>query len=430
MTINITAGTADDARIEFAFAETPSALPTAEAYADDTKLGDATVSAVTGTNIYEATYTVPALTASGTRVYFRINYEIASVAQPTVPLFVGVVDQFGALFEAIKAYGDNEWGTATGFAVAGDAMALTIGERTTLAGVVDSTLLDAGDATDLIASIVSRIGNTNVDEASLVGLIRADIERSGGILKLLSDRTTEARLAKLDRDLAEAGDEMALTSAADTSIAARVRTELTPELDLIDVAISSLAEEGDEMDLTDAVQAELADAIVASIQGATSSTPSDSEAVATNAYRQWPGALIGEDLDESLEYASDWSIEFLDVGAAPVGEKVYFTIKTDPDTVDDDNATIQVEYDVDSTVTTLVTVNGVANGATDKATVTYSDYVVDSVTYKKATIYLPDDITADVAAGTYTRDLKRVGLSGQLGRKVFNVVSPVTRTYE
>jgi hypothetical protein len=47
---------------------------------------------------------------------------------------------------------------------------------------------------------------TTVDEAVLSNLLRADIERSGGVLKELSDRTTEARLAKLDRDLASAAD--------------------------------------------------------------------------------------------------------------------------------------------------------------------------------------------------------------------------------
>ena len=36
----------------------------------------------------------------------------------------------------------------------------------------DARLLDAGDATDLIASIVSRIGNTNVDQTALVAAFR------------------------------------------------------------------------------------------------------------------------------------------------------------------------------------------------------------------------------------------------------------------
>jgi hypothetical protein len=41
------------------------------------------------------------------------------------------------------SHGGGSWITATGFAVAGDAMTLTAGERTTLAGVVDTTLTAA-----------------------------------------------------------------------------------------------------------------------------------------------------------------------------------------------------------------------------------------------------------------------------------------------
>jgi hypothetical protein len=43
-------------------------------------------------------------------------------------------------------HGAGSWATATGFAVAGDAMTLTAGERTTLSGVVDTTLVAAHGA--------------------------------------------------------------------------------------------------------------------------------------------------------------------------------------------------------------------------------------------------------------------------------------------
>lgn len=62
---------------------------------------------------------------------------------------------------------------ATGFAVAGDAMALTTDERNTVAGVIDSRLLNAGDATDLIAGIVARLGTVDIDQTSLVAAIKA-----------------------------------------------------------------------------------------------------------------------------------------------------------------------------------------------------------------------------------------------------------------
>lgn len=72
-----------------------------------------------------------------------------------------------AKLAAASLNGKGDW------AMAGAAMTLTSGERTTLAGVVDATLLNAGDATDLIASIVTRIGNTNVDQAAFVAAVKA-----------------------------------------------------------------------------------------------------------------------------------------------------------------------------------------------------------------------------------------------------------------
>jgi hypothetical protein len=57
--------------------------------------------------------------------------------------------------------------------------ALTSGERDTLAGVIDSRLLDDGDATDLIASIVTRIGNTNIDQAAFVAAVKAALFDAG-----------------------------------------------------------------------------------------------------------------------------------------------------------------------------------------------------------------------------------------------------------
>jgi hypothetical protein len=77
---------------------------------------------------------------------------------------------------------------ATGFAVAGDAMTLTSGEREATAVVVESHLLDEGDSQMLINAIVGAIGNTNIDQAVLIAAIRADLERSGGNLNTLITR--------------------------------------------------------------------------------------------------------------------------------------------------------------------------------------------------------------------------------------------------
>ena len=84
-------------------------------------------------------------------------------------------------------------------AKAGDAMTLTSGERSATAAVVDAQLLSAGDATDLIASIVSRIGNTNIDEAVLVAAVKAALFEAGSIANKLvvdsSGRVTVGTIA-------------------------------------------------------------------------------------------------------------------------------------------------------------------------------------------------------------------------------------------
>ena len=84
-------------------------------------------------------------------------------------------------------------------AKAGDAITLTSGERSATAAVVDAQLLSAGDATDLIASIVSRIGNTNIDEAVLVAAVKAALFEAGSIANKLvvdsSGRVTVGTIA-------------------------------------------------------------------------------------------------------------------------------------------------------------------------------------------------------------------------------------------
>jgi len=93
---------------------------------------------------------------------------------------------------------DNLNATVGSRAVPGAAMTLTEAEREATAGVVDARLLSAGDATDLIAGIITRLNNTNIDQAVLVAALRADIERTGGHLAVLLDRLTATRAAKID----------------------------------------------------------------------------------------------------------------------------------------------------------------------------------------------------------------------------------------
>lgn len=119
---------------------------------------------------------------------------------------------------------------------------------------VDAQLLDAGDATDLIASIVARIDNTNVNETVLVAAIRSDLERSGGSLDTLLSRPSP--LNSGDTQLAALG---AISSALQ-DIAANVRIELERnggDLDTLVSRPSPLSSSQTQLAAADAVEAGL-----------------------------------------------------------------------------------------------------------------------------------------------------------------------------
>lgn len=63
-----------------------------------------------------------------------------------------------------------------------DAASIKQDAKDAIATTVESHLLDEGDSQMLINAIVGAIGNTNLDEASVVAAIRADLERPGGNL--------------------------------------------------------------------------------------------------------------------------------------------------------------------------------------------------------------------------------------------------------
>lgn len=121
---------------------------------------------------------------------------------------------------------------------------LTPEERTALATLIDATLLDAGDATDLIASIVTRIGNTNVDEASFVAAVKAalfDVASAANKLSVnASGEVVASNMRGTDNAMLALSYTAAPTAAANASA---VRSELTTELGLIttnlDAAVSS-----------------------------------------------------------------------------------------------------------------------------------------------------------------------------------------------
>lgn len=59
---------------------------------------------------------------------------------------------------------------------------LTEAERTAISTAVQAGILNEGDGQLVLNAIVGAIGNINVNEVALIAAIRADIERSGGVL--------------------------------------------------------------------------------------------------------------------------------------------------------------------------------------------------------------------------------------------------------
>ena len=78
---------------------------------------------------------------------------------------------------------------------------LTTTDKTAIAVAVESAILDENDSRKVVNAIVAAIGNTNIDEASLVAAVRADLERVGGAIKTIPTNpllTTDLRLNNLD----------------------------------------------------------------------------------------------------------------------------------------------------------------------------------------------------------------------------------------
>lgn len=75
---------------------------------------------------------------------------------------------------------------------------LDAGEYEIIAERVEYHLVDEADGLTILNAIVGAIGNTNVSEAGLVALIRADLERNGGNLATLLTRLNAGRAVNLD----------------------------------------------------------------------------------------------------------------------------------------------------------------------------------------------------------------------------------------
>lgn len=110
----------------------------------------------------------------------------------------------------------SDWVTATGFATPANVTASQTAIQSDIAGLnnlssedvtaavpttaeIEAALLNEGDGQQLIDAIVTSIGNTNLDEVTLVAAIRSDIERAGGMLDTvptLTDIEASSILAK------------------------------------------------------------------------------------------------------------------------------------------------------------------------------------------------------------------------------------------
>lgn len=176
----------------------------------------------------------------------------------------------------------------------------------------------------------------------------------------------------------------------------------------------------DETDLT-----AINDAIAA-ITTATSSTTTviQTDQSSTNANAQWPlqGLQVTATTDDQY-IGTTWSMTFRGLPTVPGGEEIVFALKSDL-ADDDTESIIEVEYDVTGNTTTITRLNGAAGSGT--ATGVYQTDTTDA-TKKELILTIDDAVTAQIAAGTYHRGLKRVGTSAVLLQDTQVVKQPVTQ---
>lgn len=97
---------------------------------------------------------------------------------------------------------------------------LTEAERTAISTAVQAGILNEGDGQLVLNAIVGAIGNINVNEVALIAAIRADLERSGGVL------ATRATAGQVRTELAAELARM-LNAATTQEVAAIVEGALT-----------------------------------------------------------------------------------------------------------------------------------------------------------------------------------------------------------
>jgi hypothetical protein len=165
----------------------------------------------------------------GTAVLTAANVQAALTAQGLTTTRAGYLDNLSAAPPNAATIAAAVWAAAdkTGYS-------LTSTERQAIATAVEQSILNESDGQAILNAIVGAIGNTNVDQVALIAAIRADIERSGGMLSGRSTLTATQVWGNTTRTITGGTVDTlvnAPTVPSKEAIATQVRTELAPELD-------------------------------------------------------------------------------------------------------------------------------------------------------------------------------------------------------
>lgn len=115
---------------------------------------------------------------------------------------------------------------------------LTSTERQAIATAVEQSILNEGDGQQVLNAIVGAIGNTNVDQVALIAAIRADIERSGGMLSGKSTLTAAQVWSNTTRTIT-GGTVDTLTNAPTVPSAAAIATAVWAAADKTGYSLTS-----------------------------------------------------------------------------------------------------------------------------------------------------------------------------------------------
>lgn len=171
-----------------------------------------TVADIEASTILAKTSDIPSASTIASAVRTNLTVELARLdaAISTRMATFTYTAPDNASITAVKAKTDQLLFTATNLHTVAKVVedktgyALTSGERTAIATAVEASLLNEWDGQAILNAIVWAIGNTNISQVALVAAIRADIERTGGMLDLVPTDillSTDTRLDHLDANI-------------------------------------------------------------------------------------------------------------------------------------------------------------------------------------------------------------------------------------